>query len=198
MKPSDQTLASGRRTSAGPNIRDPRLAGRGAGRRRPNPETELGDGYCGEIQRFQRLGVERSANAPLRNPAQRSRHHIGVYQNHSRSTGRPGVLSRCAKPANSSSVSPTRRPTAVSSVPNAARPSAKTVSYDGCPASFRMARTSASVLRPLRGGPHPQGAMHLVGHLPLGVGIIETPLRSGGRREVSPWSALRSFSAGSR
>ena len=60
-----------------------------------------------------------SGNLPgdprLRSPAQRLRHHAGVYRDHSGSTGRPRAASRCAKPANSSSVEPAHRPPAVSS-----------------------------------------------------------------------------------
>ncbi len=105
-----------------------------------------------------RLCVEPFGDARFRSPAQRLRHHADVYQDHSRSTGRVGAVSRCAKLSNSSSVNLARRPTAVSSVPSAVRPSGRTVSP-------RMARTSASVLRPRRAAPHTQGAMHLVGQV---------------------------------
>ena len=58
-------------------------------------------------------------------------------------TGRPGVASREAKMAHSSSVSAAWRPTSASSDPSLTRPSGRT-------ASSRMARTSASMLRPRR------------------------------------------------
>ena len=71
----------------------------------------------------------------------RLRHHVRIDQDHSRLTGRAGASPRCAKFTDSTFVRRALRPTSASSDPNPTRPSRST-------ASDRMARTSASVLRP--------------------------------------------------
>ena len=90
--------------------------------RQPHTETQLGNSDGGEPEGFQRLRVEPISDTRFRNGTRRLRHNVRINQDHSISKGRSTDASRCANPANSSSVSPVRHPTAVNSVPGAARP----------------------------------------------------------------------------
>ncbi len=104
---------------------------------RSHAKTQLGQTDGGEIQRFNRLRIDLIQDRHIPAEFQRLRNNVGIQKNHSKLNGAVGDGSRTM----SRSAPPACCPISASKEPSLMRPSGRT-------ALSRIARTSASVLRP--------------------------------------------------
>ena len=100
-------------------------------------EAQLGKADCREVECFDHLRVDPGKYVRVACRFQRLRNDVGIEQDHSKLIGSAGVLSRSI----SRSTPPASRPISASREPSLIRPSGRT-------AHSRIARISASVLRP--------------------------------------------------